>query len=111
MRAARRWRQYKLKAEQWYEPICLLSTTFLSEGTLGIDLDDGNLEVVMMRLTSGLSTALVSLFLSSIAPVCHAANFTLVTEDFGPNPRNVGFYIYVPDQLAESPPILVNPHW
>lgn len=40
-----------------------------------------------------------------------AASFQNVTEDFGPNPTGVGFYIYVPDQLAASPPILVNPHW
>ncbi|KAI0142773.1 Alpha/Beta hydrolase protein [Xylariaceae sp. FL1272] len=40
-----------------------------------------------------------------------AASLQQVTEDFGPNPRNVGFYIYVPDQLAANPPILVNPHW
>ncbi|KAI1360477.1 Alpha/Beta hydrolase protein [Xylaria arbuscula] len=40
-----------------------------------------------------------------------AASLTKVTEDFGENPTNVGFYIYVPDQLAASPPILVNPHW
>ncbi|KAI1503716.1 Alpha/Beta hydrolase protein [Biscogniauxia marginata] len=34
-----------------------------------------------------------------------------VSTDFGPNPRNVGFYIYVPDELVSNPPILVNPHW
>ncbi|KAI1174662.1 Alpha/Beta hydrolase protein [Nemania sp. FL0916] len=41
----------------------------------------------------------------------NAASLTRVTEDIGPNPRNVGFYIYVPDKLAARPPILVNPHW
>ncbi|KAH8162720.1 hypothetical protein CIB48_g5522 [Xylaria polymorpha] len=41
----------------------------------------------------------------------YAASLTKVTENFGPNPRNVGFYIYVPDKLAANPPILVNPHW
>ncbi|KAI0966611.1 Alpha/Beta hydrolase protein [Xylaria arbuscula] len=40
-----------------------------------------------------------------------AASLTQVTEDFGSNPTNVNFYIYVPDQLAANPPILVNPHW
>lgn len=64
----------------------------------------------MVSLKAGVGAA-VLLSLSSVVPTCSAANFTLVTEDFGPNPRNVGFYIYVPDQLAESPPILVNPHW
>ena len=28
-----------------------------------------------------------------------------------PNPTNVTFYLYVPDKLQASPPILVNPHW
>ena len=41
----------------------------------------------------------------------NAASLTRVTEDFGKNPTDVGFYIYVPDQLAANPPILVNPHW
>ncbi|KAL5472057.1 hypothetical protein PMIN07_001190 [Paraphaeosphaeria minitans] len=31
--------------------------------------------------------------------------------DFGPNPRNVSFYIYVPQNLQPKPPILVAPHW
>ncbi|KAM0806836.1 putative Alpha/Beta hydrolase protein [Seiridium cardinale] len=57
----------------------------------------------------GLRTGLVSLL--AAVPVGLAANFTLITEDFGPNPRGVGFYIYVPDELAASPPVLVNPHW
>lgn len=32
-------------------------------------------------------------------------------KDFGPNPRNVSMYIYVPTNLPENPPILVVPHW
>ncbi|KAI0889380.1 carbohydrate esterase family 1 protein [Annulohypoxylon maeteangense] len=40
-----------------------------------------------------------------------AASLQKITSDIGPNPRKVGFYIYVPDKLAASPPILVNPHW
>lgn len=48
----------------------------------------------------------------AVAPVfTNGASLRKVTSDFGPNPRNVGFYIYVPDKLASSPPILVNPHW
>jgi len=31
--------------------------------------------------------------------------------DFGPNPTNVGFYLYVPTNLQANPPILVIPHW
>ncbi|KAH8193759.1 hypothetical protein TruAng_012076 [Truncatella angustata] len=61
--------------------------------------------MVQLNLKVGLMSLL------ALAPVGQAANFTLVTEDFGPNPRGVGFYIYVPDQLAASPPVLVNPHW
>ncbi|KFY66482.1 hypothetical protein V496_02053 [Pseudogymnoascus sp. VKM F-4515 (FW-2607)] len=34
-----------------------------------------------------------------------------VTVDFGYNPTNVGFHIYLPTKLADRPPILVNPHW
>ncbi|KAK8045511.1 family 1 carbohydrate esterase [Apiospora rasikravindrae] len=40
-----------------------------------------------------------------------AASLQKITSDFGPNPRNVGFYLYVPDAPAPRPPILVNPHW
>lgn len=61
--------------------------------------------MVQFSVKSGLTALL------AITPLCQAANFTLVTEDFGPNPRGVGFYIYVPDELAASPPVLVNPHW
>ncbi|CAG8977208.1 hypothetical protein HYALB_00006745 [Hymenoscyphus albidus] len=32
-------------------------------------------------------------------------------SEFGPNPSNVTFYLYVPTTLAPNPPILVNPHW
>jgi acetylxylan esterase len=32
-------------------------------------------------------------------------------ENFGPNPRNVSMYIYVPANLPSNPPILVSPHW
>ncbi|KAF2742178.1 carbohydrate esterase family 1 protein [Sporormia fimetaria CBS 119925] len=32
-------------------------------------------------------------------------------KDFGPNPRNVSMYIYIPKKLAAKPPILVVPHW
>ncbi|KAI1209456.1 carbohydrate esterase family 1 protein [Annulohypoxylon truncatum] len=51
-------------------------------------------------------------WLLTVAPVAtNAASLQKVASDFGPNPRKVGFYIYIPDQLAEKPPILVNPHW
>ncbi|KAI2602391.1 carbohydrate esterase family 1 protein [Hypoxylon sp. NC1633] len=51
-------------------------------------------------------------WLLTTAPILvSSASLQKVTSDIGPNPRNVGFYIYVPDQLAAKPPILVNPHW
>jgi acetylxylan esterase len=39
-----------------------------------------------------------------------SSKFTQIT-DFGPNPRNVSMYIYVPAKLQPNPPILVSPHW
>ncbi|KAI1460461.1 carbohydrate esterase family 1 protein [Annulohypoxylon moriforme] len=51
-------------------------------------------------------------WLLAVAPTFTiGASLQKITSDFGPNPRKVGFYIYVPDKLAENPPILVNPHW
>ncbi|KAK3312844.1 Alpha/Beta hydrolase protein [Apodospora peruviana] len=55
-----------------------------------------------------LSTALL---LSTLIPTSHAASLVQVTENFGPNPTKVGFYIFVPDVLPTKPAILVNPHW
>ncbi|RYP92799.1 hypothetical protein DL770_001079 [Monosporascus sp. CRB-9-2] len=53
-----------------------------------------------------------ALLASSSTPLlASAASLQKVTTDFGPNPRNVGFYIYVPDALSPRPAILVNPHW
>jgi acetylxylan esterase len=40
-----------------------------------------------------------------------AASLVHITENFGPNPTKVGFYIFVPDVLPAKPAILVNPHW
>jgi len=49
--------------------------------------------------------------LSIISSVFAAAgSLQQVTGDFGSNPTNVGFYIYVPSKLQTSPPILVDPH-
>ncbi|KAI0025426.1 Alpha/Beta hydrolase protein [Xylariomycetidae sp. FL0641] len=53
---------------------------------------------------------LAGLALGATLPA-NAASLRQIQEDFGPNPRNVSMFIYVPDQLAASPPILVNPHW
>ncbi|KAF2113530.1 acetylxylan esteras-like protein 1 precursor [Lophiotrema nucula] len=40
-----------------------------------------------------------------------SSQLTQIKENFGPNPRNVSFYIYVPKKLAPKPPVLVVPHW
>ncbi|KKY31041.1 putative feruloyl esterase b [Diaporthe ampelina] len=59
----------------------------------------------MTRLTSLLAV------LASSLPLSHAASLQKLNVTLEHNPSNVGFYIYVPDQTAPSPPILVNPHW
>ncbi|KAH7024922.1 carbohydrate esterase family 1 protein [Microdochium trichocladiopsis] len=40
-----------------------------------------------------------------------AASLQKITENFGSNPRNVGFYIYKPDRVQAKPPILVAMHY
>lgn len=52
-------------------------------------------------------TSLVGL----LASTAQAATLQQLNATLTSNPTNVGFYIYVPDQLAENPAILVNPHW
>lgn len=44
------------------------------------------------------------------AAIASAASLQLVTN-FGANPTNVSMYIYVPDNLAAKPPVLLFPHW
>jgi acetylxylan esterase len=48
--------------------------------------------------------------LGATLPLLQAASLQKITADFH-NPTNVGFYLYVPDHLPPSPPILVSPHW
>jgi acetylxylan esterase len=55
--------------------------------------------------------SVVLLFLSFLSPALSAANPLIQIKDFGPNPTNVTFYLYVPTKLQAKPPILVNPHW
>lgn len=54
--------------------------------------------------------ALVLNFLSAVHTV-QTATLQQINATLADNPTNVGFYLYVPDALAASPPILVNPHW
>lgn len=49
--------------------------------------------------------------LLGLAPLAHAACLKEITADFGPNPTNVTFYLYVPDVIASPAPLLVYPHW
>src|SRR5690348_15363254 len=64
----------------------------------------------MIRARSGIvgCTALVALLCA--AKTASAASLQRV-NDFGSNPSGALMYIYVPDQLAESPPILVALHY
>lgn len=49
--------------------------------------------------------------LALLAPLVRAAELKRITADFGPNPTNVTFNLYVPDKVAASAPLLVYPHW
>ncbi|TPX11499.1 uncharacterized protein E0L32_007710 [Thyridium curvatum] len=44
------------------------------------------------------------------AGVISAASLQHITEPFGDNPTNVGFYLYVPDKLSPRPPVLIHTH-
>ncbi|KAI8933302.1 hypothetical protein NX059_009927 [Plenodomus lindquistii] len=56
---------------------------------------------------------LKSTFVLLLAAAASAQLTSKLTEitGFGPNPRNVSMYIYVPANLAPNAPILVSPHW
>ncbi|KAF2665870.1 alpha/beta-hydrolase [Microthyrium microscopicum] len=58
----------------------------------------------MYLIQALLITAQVAL--AAITP----GSLSQVTENFGSNPRKVGFYIYVPTKLSENPPIVVASH-
>lgn len=60
-------------------------------------------------VTTTLFTTLLSLF--TLPTTTAAASLQLLNVTLSSNPTNVGFYIYVPDDLPPNPPILVNPHW
>lgn len=50
-------------------------------------------------------------FLALLVSSGQAASLQQLNVTLANNPTNVGFYIYVPDNLPADPPILVNPHW
>ncbi|CAN8096326.1 unnamed protein product [Discula destructiva] len=49
--------------------------------------------------------------LAFLTTTIQAASLQQLKITLANNPTDVGFYIYVPDELPPSPPILVNPHW
>ncbi|KEY72707.1 hypothetical protein S40285_04973 [Stachybotrys chlorohalonatus IBT 40285] len=49
--------------------------------------------------------------LSAAAGLSLGAELQHITSDFGPNPTNVSFYLYVPDSFFPGAPLLVYPHW
>lgn len=57
-----------------------------------------------MRPSLGLS------LLGSALPGAWAAALQQI-NDFGPNPTNATFYLYVPDAVKASAPLVVYPHW
>lgn len=71
----------------------------------------------MPSLLSSIRSLVSSLLFLSTLPTAQAdwpwiaANPLVQITDFGPNPSNVSFYLYVPTKLQAKPPILVNPHW
>jgi len=55
----------------------------------------------------------LSIGLAAFATSVLAAKNQLVkiaSSEFGTNPSNVGFYLYVPSTLATNPAVIVNPH-
>lgn len=53
----------------------------------------------------------VAASLLCISTLALAASLQQVTANFGPNPTNVGMFVYIPAKLASPPPILVAAHY
>jgi acetylxylan esterase len=51
------------------------------------------------------------LLVAVLVSLGQAASLQQLNVPLANNPTDVGFYIYVPDELPAHPPILVNPHW
>jgi len=62
-------------------------------------------------MKSILESSLTALLLAGAASSQQLSSQLTQVTDFGPNPRNVSFYIYVPRNLQKKPPVLVVPHW
>ena len=62
-----------------------------------------------MRLSSSVGALGVICSFQSLVSAAAGA-LQQITTNFGPNPTNVGFFVYVPAKLQAKPPIMVNPH-
>jgi acetylxylan esterase len=72
------------------------------------------MSISLLRVHTVLSTFTMLFYTTLLLAVTASAQLTSkLTQitDFGPNPRNVSMYIYVPANLQPNPPILVSPHW
>ncbi|KOX15443.1 esterase [Nocardiopsis sp. NRRL B-16309] len=66
-----------------------------------------------MARVSGILAATVLPLLAALlcaAPSASAATLTEI-DDFGSNPSDLRMFLYVPDSVAEDPPVLVAQHW
>ncbi|MEU8799567.1 PHB depolymerase family esterase [Spirillospora sp. NPDC048819] len=63
-----------------------------------------------MRTLGVLVAAAVAMLTMLIGPNASAAALTEVT-DFGDNPSGLRMHLYVPDQVQETPPVLLAVHW
>ncbi|KAE8444630.1 hypothetical protein EG329_014378 [Mollisiaceae sp. DMI_Dod_QoI] len=65
-----------------------------------------------MSLNLMIKSLVATILVFSVLPTAFAAANSLVQiTNFGTNPTNVSFYLYLPKNLQAKPPILVNPHW
>lgn len=87
----------------------------IERALVGVGVDFSSLSPVSLRPArsqphfSDLSATMLarSLFwFATSAATCLAASLQEVTN-FGDNPTNIQMYIYVPDQLAANPPVIV----
>jgi acetylxylan esterase len=57
------------------------------------------------------ASLVITLLLATVISAQQLSSTLTQVVNFGPNPRNVSMYIYVPVNLPSKPPILVVPHW
>jgi len=67
-----------------------------------------------MKSLSALSAAVLSALCSTVLAqtgLPPASTLTQVTADIGPNPNNVGMFVYAPATVATNPPLIVAIHY